>query len=356
MTRVSFAAGDIGGARAILPIARLAVGQGLTVRALRHGPLAAETAADWAWFEACEARHPTFWDPARDVLFYATSVTDMAAPLIARDAQAAGVPIVHVLDNWSTYARRLELPDGTRVIPDAYCVMDALAAQRAIEDGVPADILHVTGHPGLAQLADEAAQSRAAQPGAPVQILFVSEPVARDSMAVRPRGYDEAQVSALFAQALSAQALSGQRAVVPHVHICPHPREDRAEVAQRWQALADAHGLQTSIVPPQAVRERLHGAHLVVGMTSILLYEAWLLGKPVLSLQPNLLDDALSELKSRQGLYFCTQADTLPGMLKGALRQSVEETPTIKDDQVLHREAPMRTLDLGLCLKNRGRI
>jgi len=307
-----FAAGDVGGARALLPVARAAMAAGHNVAALAHGAFHREGAADWCWLEAEAARQQK-----ADAMLYATSVADWAAFEVAEAARARGIPLLHVLDNWSTYAGRLHGRDGRSLVPETYAVMDDLAHQEAVADGVPEAILAVTGHPNLDDLVQEAAKF--AKSGRTEQrLLFVSEPARADSGPAEDpgaRGYDEVGVSEALMAALASMAPEGLE-----IHVAAHPREDREEVANRWAGLTAAYPgpkgpLDWVLVPPDGVRAALHGASHVAGMSSILLYEAWLLGLPVASLQPGLRGQGLRTLAKRDGLLFCDAADDLPGTI-----------------------------------------
>lgn len=315
--RLAFAAGDVGGARALLPVARAAHDDPrYQVAALAHGPLQTEGDADWLWLNAQElAFHPV------DALLYATSVMDRVAYDLAARMHKQGVPIVHVLDNWSNYASRMEGIDGRApLIPNAYAVMDDLAYREALAESVPAEILHITGHPNLAQLSDERALYQGAvSEFSTAHLLFVSEPAVADSgpaQARGSRGYDEITVTQDFTEALIQSKTPVSE--VPPLLIAPHPREDRAQVAARWQACAEHYGdvrgspLHWSMVAPGEVRAALHQSQAVVGMSSILLYEAWLLGKRVASLQPGLQGTQLRTLERRKGLMFCDHAKDIP--------------------------------------------
>lgn len=317
--RILFAAGDVGGARAILPVARQAAKQGLSVLGMDHGTFRIEGSDDWDWIPFQLAL-----DIDVDIVIYATSVSDSKAFQVAQAARFRRVPIFHVLDNWSNYANRLMLCDGkgnlNTLIPDRYAVMDELAFAEAVDDGVNADILCTTGHPNLAALATQAQQL--ANTLDPNITLFVSEPVLADNGT--QRGYTETSVSQAFVQALMdhEDLLSAQ-----HILVAPHPREDREEVAQRWSDLAaecvDQTGitLQWSIVPKDQVRQALHCAGHVVGMTSILLYEAWLLGIPSASLQPGLVGTHLRSLSYRVGLHFCDMQENVRKTVNDVLSQ-----------------------------------
>ncbi|OAN76244.1 hypothetical protein A8B78_01795 [Jannaschia sp. EhC01] len=338
--RLCFAAGDVGGARAILPVARLAAAEGHRVLGLDHGVFRTEGADGWHWVNHEDSLTADF-----DALIYATSVADPLAFQTALSARARGIPIIHVLDNWSQYAERLHGPNrfgvSQMLIPDVYCVMDQLARLEAIAAGVPEAILQITGHPNLAGLAEEEA-CFAAAPSRNGHILFVSEPAVIDSGDrddPNGRGYDEVQVSALFAEAYAALP----KAQTLPIHIAPHPREDRIAVTTRWQELAQTHGLRFQIVPTDGVREALHTAKAVVGMSSLLLYEAWLLGQPTLSLQPDLRMDQLAQPGKRDGLELCTQVQDVMAAVQ-RLAAAAAPKGSGRRDMALHSGAARAVL------------
>ncbi len=269
---IMFAAGDVGGARAILPVAQLAHAHSHDVTCLAHGTLLHEGSADWRWLDYSDAvevsRHS-------DIVIYATSVNDYKAVELARAAQLAGVPCLHVLDNWSSYRERIQT-----LLPQGYAVMDELAFNEAVSAGVPDNILHVTGHPDLAKLAIEG--SLLPGPTDNLSLLFVSEPAANDGR-LEQAGYDESLVTQRFIAALDSMAPENTT-----LRVVPHPRENRGVVEERMVSLCAnlTKPLSWSIVDAKDVRKSLHSATHVVGMSSILLYESWLLGLPTLSLQP----------------------------------------------------------------------
>lgn len=334
--KLLFAAGDVGGARAILPVARCAVSRGWNVSALDGGVFRAEGDSDWRWLDYTSALLDR-----PDAVVYATSVSSPYAFHVAKSAQDRKIPILHVLDNWSNYANRLRLGETT-LVPDCYAVMDERAQAEARADGVPAKILRVTGHPDLAYLATEAAQLGVTRNAN--KTLFVSEPAAADS--AKGRGYDERSVASHFVQALSR---APDLLAVQEIYLAPHPRENRADLARYWHDLAqvcfDQTGLplQWSLVAPQDVRHALHQAGHVVGMSSILLYEAWLLGTPVASLQPALIGSDLRTLSYRSGLNFCDQLSNLDDTVIRTLSQHVGAA---QNDLTRHKDAAQHILDI----------
>ncbi|MFK7862090.1 MAG: hypothetical protein AB8B64_25005 [Granulosicoccus sp.] len=291
--RILFAAGDVGGARAILPVAHLAATLSHQVICLAHGVLEAEGSAEWHWFSQVDSDLAI---GSSDVIIYATSSADDTAVRIAARARLAGKPALHVLDNWTSYTQRVR-----DFMPDAYAVMDKLALEEAKAAGVPDQILHVTGHPDLAKIVDETHEL----PG-PVtmsSILFVSEP-AGTTGGIELRGYDETIVTEHLMSALSEHMPDTST-----LYVAPHPRECRQSVSDRMTRICGglANAPDWLLVAPGQIRPALHSASRVVGMTSILLYEAWLLGRPTLSLQPGMRQGMARTLSNREGIIFHDQ-------------------------------------------------
>lgn len=316
--KIMFAAGDVGGARALLPVMRQAANVDLDIFALDHGVLREEGEVAWNWLDldvACTTKP--------DALIYATSVVDLPAFQCACAMKDLGVPVIHVLDNWSNYASRLYGTDrnGSErcLIPDVYAVMDEISLQHAISDGVPKSILQVTGHPDLAKLSNERAYHGIPSTDA-INILFVSEPARKDSGSAENslgRGYDEVLVSTMFADALSNYLATRSGSQVVNLRVAPHPREDFNEIALRWSELVSqisaraGQDINFGVVERGFTRIALHEATHIVGMSSILLYEAWLLERPVLSIQPRLRWPNMFVIGQREGVRLCTSKSSL---------------------------------------------
>lgn len=313
--RLLFASGDVGGARALYPVVELAVWLGHAVHVVCHGHIATmapisganqhalDPAADRdEWIELLLA------EVRPDAVGFATSVHDNLALHLARKAQLVGLPIAHLLDNWTSHRQRLQLGD-VLVRPDLYAVMDSVAAEAVLNQGFATETVRVTGTPALSNLPEAGPM----QPGSDgISLVFVSEPVAQDQGAdpasPRYRGYVETTALSLLASALSGQAR------VARVDILPHPRENSARLDRIWQALRGE--LTGGLISPDSRNQALSSAHAVVGMSSILLYEMWLRGWPVASLQPGLRLPELRMLESKPGLRFIDDVASAPIQLR----------------------------------------
>jgi hypothetical protein len=357
---VLFAAGDVGGARALLPVMQVCADKGLPFVLLAHGHLVQEAPEPWPRVYFCRnsndgATQNFLQGHDIDQLVFASSVHDTLPLSMARCAQQLGIPVIHVLDNWTGYRRRLEGDGLPALVPDVYTVMDEYALQAAIQDGVEASILEVTGQPALATLADEV---RALSTDALLQrrqslgfdqkkilIVFVSEPVAQDQgvspAAPHYRGYTEKDVLQLFCHHL--QPLADR----VEMTLLPHPRQNHRALSGLWRHCRGA--LRGGVITGVSGREAVRCADGVAGMASILLYEAWLLGKPVISLQPDLKQDALRMLQRRQGVVFVdTYAEAAKAIDRWgeALQPGLKHTPHRNLD--LHRTAATKIMTILL--------
>ncbi|MFZ5571682.1 MAG: hypothetical protein ACOZF0_14870 [Thermodesulfobacteriota bacterium] len=345
-----FAAGDVGGARALLPVIRECANQGIPFGVLAHGQIASETDTEWTMIDPPEKsdtpRMSVLLDNLKAGAFvFASSVHDTFALTMARQAAAKHIPLVHVLDNWTAYRHRLE-NDGLPLLhPDVYTAMDSLAFEEAVAEGIDPAILKITGHPALADLGRQLEQQSDKKPPASSrrQIVFVSEPVAADqsgdSSSPFFRGYTESQVLDSFCRALQPHA--GEVTV----SILPHPRENPGRLHRTWE---EAKGLlEGKLTDGTDGRGHVLRSDGVAGMASLLLYEAWLAGKPVISIQPDLRRHDLRMLSRRKEIHFADTDSKINATVNNWLsdiRKPVKRRP--HPDLVQHRESAAKICSL----------
>jgi hypothetical protein len=331
------AAGDPGGLRALLPALQAYAAAGGRVMVWKHRDLPAALPGALLW-EGGEL-------PKVDRMVFATSVADAAPLALARRCRAAGIRVECVLDNWMNYRRRLEVDGGALFVPDVYYVMDEAARAGALREGLPVEVLVVSGHPALGELQPPVAPQREKlrrELGAAANdwlVVFVSEPAEKDQGADASspdyRGYTEKQALAALCDGL--RAAGGAWAV----GLLPHPREDVGGLDRTWRV--NAASLRGRVLPAGVMpsRELIAAADGVAGMTSILLYEAWLMGRPTLSLQPGLIRDDLRIFRDRPGVV-CIEARRDAGLFEGWVEQVRAGGGAPRPEIALHRGAAER--------------
>lgn len=324
-------AGDAGGAAALAPVLRRMAEDRMLLDVLgyREAPATWRAAgvpcteipetADDAWLT----------DRMRGALLTLTSTSvngiDWEKRAVALAANL-GIPSLALLDFWSNYRARFEAPAGTLVLPDRIAVMDELARNEMASEGFPGERLVVTGQPVFDALQERRTNAKASQyqsvradlgiEGDTRLVLFASQPLADVHGGIeRVRaiwGYDERQVFELCRTALLALANRRHANIVMAVR--PHPREPRP-------LTVTLSGSGFRCIPWQSP-DRLDAvlaADVVLGINSMLLMEAVLLGRIVVSVQPDLrIADPLPSNRDGRSIAV-TSADVLEGVLDRAL-------------------------------------
>jgi hypothetical protein len=186
--------------------------------------------------------------------------------------KASQITTACLLDYWSNYALRMSSNDKLPPIyPDYYIVMDELARKEAVSDGVPPHIIHVLGHPGLDRFVK--VNKSNASCNTPNYItrkkkaLFLSQPLSHlygDSL-----GYTEQIV---LEDCEKAFQRNGWELAVKF-----HPKDHEA-LKQKYAQLA----IQGDLL------ELLPQYDVIIGMNTMGLLHAVLMGVKAISYQPNL--------------------------------------------------------------------
>lgn len=201
---------------------------------------------------------------------------------------------VAVVDEWYNYKLRFAGPNGRLVLPDAIALPDRLACDEAIAEGIPGELCHATGSPSLACLAEIGRKWIKVPPALPdplkttqqaTIITFLSETHSMDygenpaesGPLGRFIGYTEHSVCQEILEALSR--IPGKFVFVYR----PHPSEVRAPNLQK---LPD--NVEFLLAPGVPLHSLCFHSDFVVGMRSMAILEAALIGCHAASFQPGL--------------------------------------------------------------------
>lgn len=205
------------------------------------------------------------------------------------------------LDQWQNYTVCFSgiLPQERLVfLPDYIYCLNEVGEIEMLREGFPADRLVKLGHPYLSSLINLAktvdqqkVRQRLNLSSQEEVMMFVSEPILEHYG--MSRGYDQYEVLGLFFEWVASANQGGR----PLIKL--HPKDSQAH----YEALFDKYAHLRSLIVTDTLNslECLLVANAIYGMTSIMLIEAYVLGKQVVSLQPNLqVEDPL--VLSRHGL------------------------------------------------------
>jgi len=357
--QVLFCSGDVGGTRAIIPIIEKCLEKGICASFVDNGHISKEAPRNWERISSDkigseELLNNFLHKNDIKVFVFASSLKDCTALTLARLMKTCNIPVIHVLDHWTSYRSRMETDGLPAFIPNYYAVMDSIAYESAVENGIGEDILMITGQPALADLSVEFSQwqvrndrsillnSYGFDPGKKL-ISFISEPVENDQGgspdSINYRGYTEKVVLRHFCKALQSFANKIQIAILPH------PREDEGTLSELWKEYRGSLYGKTLNLPRG--RYGLFMSDAVAGMASSLMYEAWLLGKPVISIQPGLRLQSLRMLQSRPDVFFIDSYSEISEQIKKWVTGIINGTNYYtKPDLAIHEKAPEIIYDL----------
>ena len=272
-------------------------------------------------------------DDAVALLLTATSVNGVDHERsFRRWASWSSVASVAVLDFWSNYSARFrDGSHGVLELPSAIAIMDARAHRAMVAEGFPAERLVVTGQPAFDAIGAfraawsetkrrEARRLLSAEIGCKV-VLFVSQPLSEMATLLGSVGTPLDEREILDGVAASLEEIAATDAIEIVLAVRPHPRQqlDQSDLP---------HGSRVRVVLA-AIGEpwpAVLAADVVVGMTTVLLVEACLLGCTVVSVQPGgNASDPLPTNRSGDSMAVYDVAE-----LTGALRRALASAMAAK--------------------------
>jgi hypothetical protein len=225
--------------------------------------------------------------------FIITSATslpsnDMSEKHIWYNSRKLGFPTIAFLDQWQNYSLRFsgnQKRQLLKYLPDQINCINNIAKTEMIAEGFSSDILVPLGHPYLSYVKEQYRFSHREnihkQHNIPIRneiVLFASEAI-REHYG-NSRGYNQYEVIEGFLECFTAD--SDKKTILLKLH----PREN---VEAYDYLIKKNSGIDIRILTNQLTPlECLAASDKVYGMTSMMLIEAYIIGKPVVTIQPNL--------------------------------------------------------------------
>lgn len=283
--KVLAVAGDAGGARALLPVLRL-------LRASEHLDLRAYGPAVGIWREAGldpQDPRPVSVSGVDSVLAATSMNAEQMEVEFIRAGRTVGTPSVAVLDGWTNLAERFTSRSGERVVPHVVAVPDQRARRDVAAVVQNSSVVVVTGHPaldGLLDLRPSIAARRARvreELGTPqgMVVTFASQPIS-DLIPPARLGFHHREVLPVVVDAIGTVA--GEIGCPILLLVRLHPRE----ADQEPHLPAAPAGVTVRISPPLDLVGIVAASDLMIGISSMVLLEASVLGLRVVRYQPGL--------------------------------------------------------------------
>jgi len=260
-----------------------------------------------------------------DLIITGTSADDNTEKLIWDEGNKLLMPSFAIIDQWVNYGLRFS-PYGVGQIeefkknpeltylPTKICVMDKIAKFEATKENIPPEKLVVTGQPyfqALKEKFDKIPQT----PHEEKIITFVSEPITDTYGNSEFWGYTEKTVFSDFLEEL--ESFSEETGLKFSLTIKLHPKESK----NNYDEVKSSENVKISVDTSTQSLKLIKNSDLIVGMSSMFLIEAAILGKMVISVQTGLkrenpfILNRLGKLKSV----------TSKSLIKQELRKSLKE-------------------------------
>lgn len=223
------------------------------------------------------------------VITSATSISakDMSEKHLWQLAKEAGIKTIAMLDQWQNYAIRFSgISEQERLayLPDAINCINEISKKEMIAEGFDENILYPLGQPYLDRLEKDVKEIDCILIRRKLNlaqeeniVLFVSEAIKENYG--KERGYT--QYDALRTLLKNAQPVKDTSILIKL-----HPKDDLAKFKTIREEFT-RHKL-VFVSSELTALETIAISSRVFGMTSIMLIEAYILGKSVVSIQPNL--------------------------------------------------------------------
>jgi len=202
-------------------------------------------------------------------------------------AKKNNIPSIGFVDSWCSYWQRFSSNINTSnwdYTPDIIATIDDFMSHKLIQYGAPERKLMVTGSPSFDSLIDQYQRSTVNNLKKDKKILLVMDPLMDlyGEQTISKIGYTEYQFLTDSLQTLVDIAFKGT------IELRLHPREALHKYDHLIQTYKSLN-ISVSDVSKNKI-ESLQEADLVIGMNSILLYEAGVVGKNVWSYQINAVE------------------------------------------------------------------
>jgi hypothetical protein len=277
--------------------------------------------------------------------------------LLVKAARETGVRSVVVLDEWFNYRLRFEDPASGNLVylPEAVAVQDRQAWEEAAAEGVPAHICHITGSPALAELTQRA-RLLAAAPPAPPEILlnlgarpvitFLSETHMADYGTAPDSpgqfgpfiGYNELTVRQAILEVLGC--LEAQVILVEKLHPAA-----AAEPETNWPIPRNVEFLSTRKTDLWSL---MWHSTVIIGMRSMALLEANILGCDAVSFQPGLIGPEVCTAVRLGLIPKLDHPEELAAWLNPRLSSPVKGQRIIGQHDFARADAAERVINLAL--------
>jgi hypothetical protein len=226
-----------------------------------------------------------------------TSFDSETERLCVLEARRRNIFCMGYVDWWSNFGRRFSTPNTNdlKYLPDVIGVPDEDARLGCIADRVPNGLIRVVGNPYWDYLKTQAKHTQKLRKDIRKKLNIPKKAIVAAVFSGNVRNlnlnlcYDEHD----FWEAITPLPKFSKKGVLICWILKPHPCEDKADTKN----LLEKYGVDLLVVDDCSAQEVIAASDFIIGMCSSTLFEAAILGKRVMSLQPNMNAKRLKYLR-----------------------------------------------------------
>ena len=279
--KILVSANNPGGADSLLPVVKKLVDKGEELTIILEGKAKGVFAKGGVNFLDAERLNDVklksiVSDNNFDIFLAGTSLGFTVDKKLLQYCQEYKIISVYILDFWSNYWQRFSAETKDfKFLPDYICVMDELTKKEMVSENFPEKKIIITGNPRFDHFLDNIDNSREDKD----RILFISQPLKEcKNYTDAQSSHDEYVVLKDVMQTLNSIKSSA------NLVIRLHPRD----VKGKYDVIMSKSKRAVVYDSVSDVAESLSRSGLVIGISSVVLFQAALAGKKVISYQPNL--------------------------------------------------------------------
>lgn len=231
------------------------------------------------------------------ILITGTSLNDYTERYLWKAAEELGIKSYAILDQWMNLGIRfsdynydeIEKYRKNRVhpfLPSRILVMDELAKESIVQDGIDEKRIAITGQPHFDVICDMYEQAKESYDKKCWNIVFASEPISHDYDSDSTEhlywGYNERTIFTSLYKCV--MKLGDKYGIKSRIIIRPHPREDK----KNWNYIISEYSNENMIIECNDRDDSfsiLKSMDVVCGISSMFLLEAFICKKDVISIE-----------------------------------------------------------------------
>jgi len=278
--KIIFTAQDPGGFNALAPIIKKLKKDkrfNVSVILAKHACLFAKKQN----IEYLDADKTSFNITGADLIITSTSFGDSIEKKIVTLARAENIPTISIVDFWTDYVPSFSDPEtgNFKYLPDYILALDEIMKKEMVSKGFPKEKIFVTGNPYFDSFSRTIGQKTDKN-----LVAFFSQPFSEiyknsDKDYKDCTKFNEVQVFEDIVKAIERIDLD-KRVVINF-----HPRSKKLD---KFDKIIKDSKLEIKKEKKLSNKDLIKRAEIVAGINSVVLFEAAMMGKKVLSYQPNL--------------------------------------------------------------------